>query len=121
MLDSGLFIFDIHLVMSTLTDPSRYTGKPLLRLLECYTLDVMCELTERQKIALTEITPRLREIHQVDGTWQEIVVQVMKLPADTPEKIRLLWEKNLATVPPQPRYKAQAFAERFVDYNLAPS
>ena len=104
--------------MSFLTDPKRYHDKPLLRLLECYVLEAMGELAESQRRALQEITPRLREIHQVEGSWTQIVEQLKSLPPDTPARIRALWETNLAAIPPTPRLKPQPFAERFVDFTL---
>lgn len=104
--------------MSFLTDPKRYQGKPLLRLLECYVLHAIGELTESQQRALREITPRLRELHGGVGEWPGLVEHAAGLSSELPEKIRALWQSNLAAIPPTPRLKPQPFAERFVDITL---
>lgn len=102
-------------------DPSssRYHGKPILRLLECYTLWAINELPEREATLLVEMTPKLRAIYHAQGDWQQVVAAAVELPREMPSLIRDLWAKNLeiarqtsVTLTPQ------QFAEMFVDENL---
>ncbi len=104
-----------------MTTPNpRYQGKPLLRLLECYVLWAIDELGAGEATALREMTPKLQGIYRVDGTWQDILASIMQMPPNLPTLIRTLWDKNSeiarkagSTLTPQ------AFAEMFVDQNLA--
>ena len=98
----------------------RYQGKPLVRLLECYVLRAIGELTSVDESNLKEMAPKLRDVYHAQGNWDEIIESIMELPADMPEKIAELWERN------QELAKAngetllpQDFAEMFVDRNLA--
>ncbi len=98
----------------------RYSGKPLLRLLECYVLWAIGQLTDKESSTLQAMTPKLRSIYGVEGEWQQVVAFAVHLPADMPVRIRDLWTKNAeiaraneATLTPQ------QFAEMFVDANLA--
>ena len=51
----------------------RYHGKPFLRLLECYVLRAIGELSEDDESNLNSMLPKLREIYRVNGAWYEIV------------------------------------------------
>ncbi len=99
-------------------DSTRYEGRPLLRLLECYVLWAVDALSDADAARLSEMTPRLRSIYRADGNWPDVLAQVMEMAPDTPERIRELWAKNQeiamrnsATLTPQ------QFAEVFVDQN----
>ncbi|HPD48675.1 MAG TPA: hypothetical protein P5279_17595 [Anaerohalosphaeraceae bacterium] len=98
---------------------SRYQGKSLLRLLECYVLWAIDQLPAAEAKTLKEITPKLQSIYGVQGDWRQIIAAVMKLPSGMPETIRRVWVQNVeiarrnnATLTPQ------QFAEMFVDQNL---
>ena len=93
---------------------SRYEGKPLLRVLECYVLWAIGELEEKDQILLVKITPKLQNIYNQKGKWQDIVTAIMELPENMPELVKQMWEK----------YKDQGltpekFAQVFVDQNLS--
>jgi hypothetical protein len=47
---------------------NRYEGKPFLRLLECYVLSAIDELTDEQCAALSALEPKLRELYGVQGS-----------------------------------------------------
>lgn len=74
---------------------SRYDGKPLLKLLECYVLSSIDQLDFKQRNTLTLMEPKLSEIYGVGGTWYEIVHSVMKFPDSLPAKIYAVWESSL--------------------------
>jgi hypothetical protein len=99
---------------------SRYTGKPLLRILECYVLWAIGELPESEEARLRGMEPNLRQALKQQGGWREVIEKTMKLPASMPELIRANWQKN-QTIAQQQRVElsAQQFAEMFVDSNLA--
>ena len=101
------------------TKPTRYDGKPLLRLVELYVLWVIDELPASETQILSEIAPKLQSIFGGDGTWQAAVAEAAKFPASTHSLISELWRRHVHTVtvssaPIDP----QAFAEAFVDANV---
>ncbi|MGD0180462.1 MAG: hypothetical protein ABSC15_11670 [Terriglobales bacterium] len=102
-----------------MTKPSRYRDKPLLKLLECYVLWAIGQLSEADSDILQGMTPKLRSIYGVEGDWHQIITSIMELPPDMPIMIRELWAKNAeiarkngAVLTPQ------EFSEMFVDSNL---
>ena len=101
------------------TSNPRYQGKPLLRLLECYVLWAIEQLSETEANALREMTPKLRSVYHAQGNWQQVIAAAVQLPPNMPDMIRDLWarnseiaRKNQATITPQ------QFAEMFVDQDL---
>ncbi len=105
--------------MSTHESRSRYTDRPLLRLIECYVLWAIERLSEAEANSLKEMTPKLESIYRVKGNWQQIVAAVMHMPPNMPALIEDLWIKNTeiarrngVTLSPQ------QFTEMFVDQNL---
>ena len=99
---------------------SRYEGKPLLRLLECFVLDVIGELSDVDRRTLEKMTPKLQSTYMVQGNWQDILSKVMAFPIELGENIRSIWRQNLklageADVDLHP----EDFARRIVDENLA--
>lgn len=97
----------------------RYTNKPLLRILECYVLSAIGELSNDQSEMLLKMEPQLRLALKQDGHWRELVEKAMELPSDMPELIRGNWEKNVALAQQQHvSISGQQFAEMFVDANF---
>ena len=98
----------------------RYEGKPLLRLIECYILDSIDQLTSEQVATLVSMEPKLRAALGVTGTWKEIVAKTMDFPDTFPAQIKEIWQRNLdmaaskgASVSPE------EFAMTFVDENFS--
>ena len=54
-------------------DSGRYEGKPLLRLLECYVLLAIGELSSDDQLVLSEMTPKLQGVYKCSGRWDQIV------------------------------------------------
>lgn len=65
----------------------RYAGKPLLRILECYVLWSIGELSESDETNLREIEPQLRRVLKQQGDWCEVIQKEMELSEDMPEII----------------------------------
>jgi hypothetical protein len=74
----------------------RYTGKPFLRLLDCYFLACIGQLDVDQAQALERAEPKLRQIYGLAGDWQAIVKSVMDFPASMGEQVRSVWAGHLA-------------------------
>lgn len=98
---------------------SRYAGKPFLRLLECYVLDAIGELSDEQQATLRAMEPKLHEVYGVRGSWQAVIEAQMDFPATVADKIREIWRTNAekfasAGTP----INAEDFAQHFVDTNF---
>ena len=100
-------------------NPSRYEGKPLLKLLESYVLWTIGQLPTKDAELLTQMTPKLQSIYGIQGDWHQIISAVMELPPNMPTLIRDLWTKNTQIASENGVTLApQHFAEMFVDDNL---
>ncbi|MCB2082913.1 MAG: hypothetical protein KDD90_02515 [Sphingomonadaceae bacterium] len=98
----------------------RYQGKPFLRFLDCYVMDAIGALDESRAKTLTAMEPRLRQVFQTEGTWQDIVAEQMEFPADLPRTIRTIWEDGVPKMrevgmEPDPG----EFTRQFVDINFS--
>ncbi|MGO9530931.1 MAG: hypothetical protein ACLP2X_17420 [Syntrophobacteraceae bacterium] len=71
------------------TSNTRYQGKPLLRLLECYVLWAIGRLSEKEVGTLMKMTPKLQSVYGLQGEWHEVIAGALQLPDDMPEKIRV--------------------------------
>ena len=103
-----------------MSDNDRYDGKPLLRLLELYILKAIGELPLVELETLTRLAPKLQAVYGGNGQWDEAVGAAVHMPADMPQSIREMWDKNLeiARANNVPPLSPQKFAEMFVDENL---
>ncbi|MEO7496305.1 MAG: hypothetical protein ABIT83_05715 [Massilia sp.] len=69
----------------------RYQGKPFLRLLDSYLLDVIGQLGAPQQQVMLEVQPTLARTFNFNGSWQELVVKQLELPVDFPDSVRVMW------------------------------
>lgn len=98
---------------------NRYEGRPLARLIECYVLDAIGQLSNGQLESLQKMEPHLTRIYNVHGTWRQMVAEVMGFPETLPSKIEMLWEKNLGIAKAQGAHVIpNEFAMAFVDQNF---
>ncbi|TWT38509.1 hypothetical protein [Blastopirellula retiformator] len=98
---------------------SRYEGKPFVRLIECYILSAIDELPEAYEQKLQEMVPALKETYNIDGTWKEVVAQVMQFPETIDEELRNMWNHNQAVAAQSNQIlSAEAFAQAVVDQNF---
>lgn len=103
-----------------MSNPTRYQGKPLLRLLECYVLKAIGKLSGDEAFHLTAMQPKLAQLYRHDGTWDQIIAATMELPENMPSLIRQMWDRNQGIAGVNGvTLTAQQFAEMFVDQNLA--
>lgn len=65
----------------------RYTGKPFLKLLDCYVLDAIGHLNAKSDAKLRALAPPR-------GDWRAIVEEQMQFPKGTAGAIREVWEKG---------------------------
>lgn len=98
---------------------SRYEGKPLLRLLECYVLNSLDLLPDRDRENLVAMQPRLEQLYGKRGSWDQIIAATMNFPAKMPSLIRGMWDRNKEIAKAnEVNLDPQQFAEMFVDSNL---
>lgn len=71
--------------------PERYRGKPFLRLIDCYVLEVIGQLDPQQRETLKNLEPQLRQVYNESGTWQQVVRAQTELPPQ--EKILEAWQE----------------------------
>ena len=97
----------------------RYAGKPFLRLLECYVLSAIGQLSSEDQGRLVAMTPKLQSLYTRQGSWSDIVAAEMGFPSNMTETIKKCWTEN--------RKRAEEngedllpdhFAQIFVDENL---
>src|ERR1700722_8078403 len=99
--------------------PTRYQVKPLLRLLECYVMWAIGELSESDAKIMTDMTPKLQSVYGTKGTWQDAIEKAVKLPTNMPDMIRAMWTKNSEIARAKNlKLSPQQFAEMFVNQNL---
>lgn len=105
--------------MHGMNSSTRYDGKPLLRLLECYVLKAIHHLDESHEATLKGMEAKLAEVYQRVGTWDQILAAVMELPENMPTLVRQMWERNQEIARDNGEsLLPQHFAEMFVDVNL---
>ncbi len=98
---------------------TRYDGKPLIRLLECYVLWAITELDDSQQATLSTMTPKLQETYGKQGQWHEIIASIMDFPSNMPDLVNDMWHKNKAvSLDKGVQLTPQQFAEVFVDQNF---
>lgn len=98
---------------------SRYDGRPLLRLVDCFVLDAIEQLDDAKRETLEALEPRLAQTFMASGTWQEMVGSQMGFADDVPDKIRHSWRRYLDHAQTQDqRVDPQAFVVDFVAQNF---
>jgi hypothetical protein len=101
------------------TANSRYQGKPLLRLMECYVLWAIDQLPPKEASTLSAMTPKLQVTFRTQGSWQQVIAAAAQLPPNMADVIRETWTKNAEIARMnQTTLAPQQFAELFVDQNL---
>ena len=97
----------------------RYSGKPFLRLLECYVLNAIGQLDESQCLVLQRMEPKLREVYKTDGSWIDIVAEQMDFPLELNEQLQDIWKGYSEYVTRQGlKPDPNQFVAQFVDENF---
>jgi len=69
----------------------RYQNNPLLRLLDCYLMDLIGELGQDQLLTLVRLEPMLQRAWKSEGTWRQMVEEQMGFQPTVPAKVRAFW------------------------------
>jgi hypothetical protein len=72
----------------------RYAGKPLLRLVDSFVLKCIGELDAASEVKLREMEPKLQQLYNCSGTWEEVIISQLHFDPDIRTAIRDLWLKN---------------------------
>jgi len=96
-----------------------YDGKPLLRLIELFVIDVIGEIQLKDAANLEAMTTKLQELYRTAGDWRAAISKAMAFPDSMPEAIRAMWAKNQqVAIQNGVTLSAEEFAVMFVDSNL---
>jgi hypothetical protein len=97
----------------------RYVGKPLLRLVDSFVLKCIGELDASSEAKLREMEPKLRQVYNCSGTWEEIIISQLHFGPDIQTAIRDMWLKNQAIAKQhQVTLTPMQFVEMFVERNV---
>lgn len=98
---------------------ARYDGKPFLRLLECYVLWAVGQLSAEDAESLEAMSASLAATYGRDGTWQRIVAAEMEFPAELPSALRGMWERTLGDAgDKRDSIDPESWARQVVDTNF---
>jgi len=98
----------------------RYAGRPLLRLLDDYVLDIIGALPSETHPVLLEVV-RLAYPKTAGATWQEVLENELQLEPDLKPRIHAMWLDYQQFIADQ-GHKADPseFAVSFADENFLP-
>jgi hypothetical protein len=98
----------------------RYAGRPLLRLLDDYVLDIIGALPSDTHPVLLEVV-RLAYPKTAGATWQEVLENELQLEPDLKSRIHAMWLDYQQFIADQ-GHKADPseFAVSFADENFLP-
>ena len=97
---------------------SRYSDKPFLRLIECYVLESIGELSEKDRSNLKRMESRLQKVYGSNGSWFEIVSDEMEFPDSLPDKLRKMWSQYSSCAEENISIDPNEFVISFVDSNF---
>lgn len=111
----GLF----NLFKKSPREQGRYIGKPLLKLVDAFVLKCIGELDAKSEAGLRAMEPKLPQIYNCSGTWEDIIIAQLKFPPDIRTEIREMWVQNqeIASERNQTLSPTQ-FVEMFVEQNV---
>ena len=73
----------------------RYSGRPLLRLIECYVLDAIGEIEPRERDRLESMSASISQaVGSEADTWQGAISDALDLPGDFSDTVRSEWVAN---------------------------
>jgi hypothetical protein len=97
----------------------RYAGKPLLRLVDSFVLKCIGELDESSEATLREMEPKLRQVYNCSGTWEDVIISQLHFQPEIRTAIRDLWLKNQAIAKQHNvTLTPMQFVEMFVEKNV---
>lgn len=97
----------------------RYAGKPFLKLVDSFVLNCIGELDPASENTLRQMEPKLRQVYNCEGSWEDVVISVLHFGPDIRTSIRDLWLKNQAIAQAQQAtLTPMQFVEMFVEKNV---
>lgn len=101
---------------------ARYSGHPMVKILDSYVLDAIGALDDETRKCLVEMTPMLAvSLGVPEDTWQRMVEEVASLSPDSRETLRSAWEERVRTDRATGRTSnVLAFAMAVVDATFPP-
>jgi hypothetical protein len=97
----------------------RYAGKPLLRLVDSFVLKCIGELDASSEARLREMEPKLQQLYNCSGTWEEIIISKLHFDPEIRTAIHDLWLKNQAIARQHKvTLMPMQFVEMFVEKNV---
>lgn len=98
---------------------SRYYQKPFLRVVECYVLSVIGEMSKEDEVILKELEPKLQELYHQKGNWAQIVEAELQIDENTKSQILEIYKRNRELAAKNgEELPAEHFAQMFVDENF---
>ena len=97
----------------------RYDGKPMLRLLECYVLKCIGQLSPDQESKLVEMEPGLSQTFGGEGSWFDMISRKMDFAPELSQHLQNMWRQNVSAGAEQTRLSPEHFAQYVVDSNWA--
>lgn len=97
----------------------RYSGKPFLRLIECYILALIGKLDPAQRATLEAMEPKLYSVYGAADGWPSVVAREMDFTGSFNDQVRAFWADYSNDA--RARGEAvdhQAFVVSFVDQNF---
>ena len=99
------------------TEPERYTGRPLLIILENYVLDCIGELTPDQQ---TDIASLVQPVFGGGTDWKKTMREVLHLEASIDDNIKEMWKRNqIKSQEAGVELHPVQYAKMFVDSNFS--
>ncbi len=97
----------------------RYGNNHLLRLLDCYLMDLIGELGQDQLEILVNLEPMLQRAWKSEGTWRQLVEEQMSFQPTVRDKVKAFWLGyiNAAEAQGLPALPSD-FVVSFVDQNF---
>jgi len=74
----------------------RYTDQPFLRFVDAWVLKAIGHLDDATARYCEAMMPQLEQSFGLEGSWDQVVAQQMKLAADLPAQICRIWEEGKA-------------------------
>ncbi|MBL8267521.1 hypothetical protein [Steroidobacter sp.] len=97
----------------------RYLGKPLLKLVDSFVLECIGELDPKSEAGLRAMEPKLQQIYNCSGTWEDIIIAQLQFDPNIRTEIREMWLQNQEIAKEHNRTLSPLqFVEMFVEKNV---
>ncbi len=103
-------------------EDGRYDGRPFVMFLDAYVQSAIGELPASRAARLQDMVPNLQSTFDSSKPdWTSIVAEQMEFPAELPESLRAMWQRNVAAFEEaEGEADPVLFARLVVDRNFIP-